>query len=104
MGSTLKTERRERQSEREREREMYLIVLLLITSAFGRPNSAQLDVAANIANQLNSIVDFSNEIGSLLGDYRLKRTVSADLEAAELNLLEMEKGLKTIQDQVPALQ
>jgi len=84
---------------------MYLIVLLLITLAFGRPNSAQLDVAANIVNQLDSIVDFSNEMGSLLGDSRLQRTVSeSTLEAAELNLLEMEKGLKTIQDQVPALQ
>merc|ERR1712018_1086677 len=44
-------------------------------------------------------------MGSLLGDSRLQRTVSeSTLEAAELNLLEMEKGLKTIQDQVPALQ
>merc|ERR1711953_509685 len=88
----------------EREREMYLIVLLLITSAFGRPNSAQLDVAANIANQLDSIVAFSNEMGSLLDDSPLIGTVSEDLEAAEQNLLEMEKGLKTLQDQVPAIQ
>merc|ERR1712241_260782 len=99
MGSTSQTGR-----EREREREMYLIVLLLISTALGRPNSAQLDVGENIVNQLNSIVHFTNETGNLLGDSRLIRAVSEGLEAAELNILELETGLNTLQAQVPGLQ
>merc|ERR1712241_979707 len=99
MGSTSQTGR-----EREREREMYLIVLLLISTALGRPNSAQLDVGENIVNQLNSIVRFTNETGNLLGDSRLIRAVSEGLEAAELNILEMEAGLNPLQAQVPGLQ
>merc|ERR1711963_1096581 len=81
---------------------MYLIVILLISTASGRPNSAQLDVGENIVNQLNSIVHFTNETGSLLGDSRLIRAVSEGLEAAELNI--MEAGLNTLQAQVPGLQ
>merc|ERR1711902_196696 len=88
MGSTSQT-------GREREREMYLIVILLISTASGRPNSAQLDVGENIVNQLNSIVRFTNETGSLLGDSRLIRAVSEGLQAAELNILEMEAGLQS---------
>merc|ERR1712004_285191 len=94
MGST---------SQTGREREMYLIVLLLISTALGRPNSAQLDVGENIVNQLNSIVRFANETGSLLGDSRLIRAVSEGLEAAELNILEMEAELNTLQAHVPGL-
>merc|ERR1719221_849602 len=75
---------------------MYLIVLLLISTALGRPNSAQLDVGENIVNQLNSIVHFTNDTGSLLGDSRLIRLVSEGLQAAaELNILEMEAGLQS---------
>merc|ERR1711923_410809 len=91
MGSTSQT-------GREREREMYLIVLLLISTASGRPNSAQLDVGENIVNQLNSIVHFTNETGSLLGDSRLIRAVSEGLQAAELNILEMEAHRTQAQD------
>merc|ERR1712073_262053 len=97
MGSTSQT-------GREREREMYLIVLLLISTALGRPNSAQLDVGENIVNQLNSIVRFTNETGSLLGDSRLIRAVSEGLQAAELNILEMEAELRTSQAQDYRLQ
>merc|ERR1712193_201387 len=92
------------QTGREREREMYLIVLLLISTALGRPNSAQLDVGENIVNQLDSIVHFTNETGSLLGDSRLIRLVSEGLQAAELNILEMEAELNPLQAQVPELQ
>merc|ERR1712062_181385 len=50
--------------EREREREMYLIVLLLIASAFGRPNSAQLDVDSNIEeNILQLSIELSQSEG-----------------------------------------
>merc|ERR1712079_503677 len=97
MGSTSQT-------GREREREMYLIVLLLISTALGRSNSAQLDVGENIVNQLNSIVRFTNETGSLLGDSRLIRAVSEGLQAAELNILEMEAELRTLQAQDYRLQ
>merc|ERR1719221_499178 len=83
---------------------MYLIVLLLISTASGRPNSAQLDVGENIVNQLNSIVRFTNETGSLLGDSRLIRAVSEDLQAAELNILQSEAELNPLQAQVPGLQ
>merc|ERR1712004_564450 len=94
MGST---------SQTGREREMYLIVLLLISTALGRPNSAQLDVGENIVNQLDSIVRFTNETGSLLGDSRLIRAVSEGLQAAELNILEMEAGVNTLIAQSPRL-
>merc|ERR1712004_195802 len=94
MGST---------SQTGREREMYLIVLLLISTALGRPGSAQLDVGENIVNQLNSIVHFTNETGSLLDDSRLIRAVSEGLQAAELNILELEAGLNTLQAQVLGL-
>merc|ERR1712241_860014 len=63
MGSTSQT-------GREREREMFLIVILLISTAFGRPNSAQL--------QRSSVI-------------------SDDLEAAELDILELEAGLSNLQ-------
>merc|ERR1712079_860883 len=97
MGSTSQT-------GREREREMYLIVLLLISTALGRSNSAQLDIGENIVNQLDSIVRFTNETGSLLGDSRLIRAVSEGLQAAELNILEMETELRTLQAQDYRLQ
>merc|ERR1711874_575008 len=84
------------QTGRERERKMFLIVLLLISPAFGRPSSAQLDVGEDIVNKLDSIVHFTNEMGNLLGDSRLIRTVSEGLQAVELNILEMEAGLNTI--------
>merc|ERR1739848_79239 len=92
-----------RQGERQREGEMYLIVILLISTALGRPNSAQLDVGEGIADIFNSIVRFTNETGSLLGDSRLIRAVSEGLQAAELNILEMEAGLNTLQAQVLGL-
>merc|ERR1712079_894186 len=97
MGSTSQT-------GREREREMYLIVLLLISTALGRSNSAQLDVGENIVNQLNSIVRFTNETGSLLGDSRLIRAVSEGLQTAEFDILELEAELNPLQAQVPGLQ
>merc|ERR1712154_80629 len=61
-------------SQTGREREMFLIVLLLISPAFGRPNSAQL--------QRSSVI-------------------SDDLEAAELDILELEAGLSNLQALVP---
>merc|ERR1712232_841188 len=91
MGSTSQT-------GREGEREMYLIVLLLISSAFGRPSS---DVEADIAEkvqQLEYIVHFNNETRNLLNSSRLLGSVSADLLAAEQNILEMETELNNLQE------
>merc|ERR1711953_634712 len=90
-------------TDREREREMFLIVLLLISPAFGRPGSAQLDVGEDIVNQLDSIVHFTSEMGNLLDESRLIGTVSEGLQAAELDILELEAGLNTLQAGVPAL-
>merc|ERR1712062_721684 len=79
-------------------REMYLIVLLLISSAFGRPSS---DVEADITEkvqQLKYIVHFNNETRNLLNSSRLLGSVSADLLAAEQNILEMETELNNLQE------
>merc|ERR1712079_165124 len=70
---------------REREREMYLIVLLPISSAFGRPDSAQVEVGGDIVNKLDSIVHFSNEMGNLLGYYRLIDKVEGIIQNYEYN-------------------
>jgi len=64
---------------------MYLIVLLLISSAFGRPNSAQVEVGGEIVNKLDSIVHFSNEMGNLLGYYRLIDKVEGIIQIYEYN-------------------
>merc|ERR1711953_1243937 len=94
MGSTSQT-------GREGEREMYLIVLLLISSAFGRPSS---DVEADITEkvkQLEYIVHFNNETRNLLNSSRLLGSVSDDLLAAENNILKMEIELNNLQEHVP---
>merc|ERR1711923_352678 len=95
MGSTSQT-------GREREGEMFLIVLLLISTALGSSGSAQVDVGEGIADILNSIVHFTNETGSLLGALMI-RTSSEGLQAAELNILQLEAELNILHAQVPAL-
>jgi len=92
MGST---------SQTGRERKMSLLVLLLISSAFGRPSS---DVEADITEkvkQLEYIVHFNNETRNLLNSSRLLGSVSDDLLAAEKNILEMEIELNDLQELVP---
>merc|ERR1712079_335607 len=94
MGST---------SQTGRERKMSLLVLLLISSAFGRPSS---DVEADITEkvkQLEYIVHFNNETRNLLNSSRLLGSVSNDLRAAEMNILEMETELNNLRELVPAL-
>jgi len=76
-------------------------VLLLISSAFGRPSS---DVEADITEkvkQLEYIVHFNNETRNLLNSSRLLGSVSDDLLAAEKNILEMEIELNNLQEHVP---
>jgi len=85
-------------SQTGRERKMSLLVLLLISSAFGRPSS---DVEADITEkvkQLEYIVHFNNETRNLLNSSRLLGSVSADLLAAEQNILEMETELNNLQE------
>merc|ERR1712141_579495 len=91
--------------DRERERgEMYLLLILLISPAFGRPSSGQLDVAEEIDNQLNDIVDFNEETGKLLNNSKLYEKVSKSLQEAEQNILEMEAELKSLQIRFTSLE
>merc|ERR1712066_732207 len=90
-------------TERER-REMYLLLILLVSPAFGRPSSDQLDVGEDISNQLDKIVNFTNETGKLLKNSKLFEKVSDSLTEAEQNILEMEAELKSLKSKIPQLQ
>merc|ERR1712241_635454 len=79
---------------------MYLL-LLLISHAFGRPSSAELESGVN---QLNSLTDFTKDVGKMWNSSRLFGTVSEGLEEAEQNILEMEAELKTLQFEIEQLQ
>merc|ERR1712062_183438 len=79
---------------------MYLL-LLLISHAFGRPSSAELE---SDVNQLNSLTDFTKDLGKMWNSSRLFGTVSEGLEEAEQNILEMEAELKTLQFEIEQLQ
>merc|ERR1712241_95077 len=79
---------------------MYLL-LLFISAAFGRPSSAELKSGVN---QLNSLTDFTKDMGKMWNNSRLFGTVSEGLEEAEQNILEMEAELKTLQFTIEQLQ
>merc|ERR1712062_339677 len=79
---------------------MYLL-LLLISHAFGRPSSAELESGVN---QLNSLTDFTKDLGKMWNSSRLFGTVSEGPEEAEQNILEMEAELKTLQFEIEQLQ
>jgi len=83
---------------------MYLLLILLISPAFGRPSSDQLDVGADIISQLESFINFNKETGEILGNSNLTEKVVESLLGAEQNLLELEVDLKTLQYKVPELQ
>merc|ERR1712062_264721 len=93
--------------DREREREtpiqMYLLVVFLISSAFGMPSKAELDVGAEIAKQLESLDNFSDELGDILNNSDLTKKVVRSLQAAGTIILEMEVKLKTLQYEVADL-
>jgi len=91
--------------DRERERrEMYLLLILLVSPAFGRPSSDQLDVGEDISNQLDDIVNFNNVTRNLLKNSTLFDEVSYSVKEAEQNILEMEAELKSLQSKIPQLQ
>merc|ERR1712062_240578 len=79
---------------------MYLL-LLFISAAFGRPSSAELESGVN---QLNSLTDFTKDLGKMWNSSRLFGTVSEGLEEAEQNILEMEAEIENLQLQNISLQ
>merc|ERR1712165_422650 len=87
----------------EREREMVLLLILLMSTAFGKPSSEQLDIGADIANQLDILTKFSHEAGTLFVNSSLIEEVVKSLLVAEEDLLQMEVGLKTLTYQFPEL-
>merc|ERR1712038_884704 len=84
----------ERGRQRER-REMYFQIILLITPAFGMPSKAA-DVGGEVANKLQSFIDFSAETGDLLKNSDWIQEVFVSLENTEQNLLDLEVELKTM--------
>jgi len=77
----------------DRERgEMYLLMILLVSPAFGRPSSD----LADIGDQLESFISFSQETGKILDNSKLTEKVVESLQGAEKNLLEMMVDLKTL--------
>merc|ERR1712038_1640199 len=84
----------ERGRQRER-REMYFQIILLITPAFGMPSKAA-DVGGEVANKLQSFIDFSAETGDLLKNSDWIHEVFVSLENTEQNLLDLEVELKTM--------
>merc|ERR1712038_1194008 len=84
----------ERGRQRKR-REMYFQIILLITPAFGMPSKAA-DVGGEVANKLQSFIDFSAETGDLLENSDWIKEVFKSLENTEQNLLDLEVELKTM--------
>merc|ERR1711953_1290300 len=93
----------DREGERETPIQMYLLVVFLISSAFGMPSKAELDVGAEIAKQLESLDNISVEIGEILNNSDLTKKVVESFQAAETIILEMEVKLKTLQYEVADL-
>merc|ERR1712073_102539 len=88
MGITSQTERGERSK-------MVILLILLVSTAFGRPSSDR-DVGTQIGNQLDDILEFNNEQGKLLNNANLFGKVSESLKNAQQNIIDMETELKTL--------
>merc|ERR1712062_506832 len=88
MGITSQTERGER-------RKMVILLILLVSTAFGRPSSDR-DVGTEIGNQLEDILEFNNEQGKLLNNSNLFGKVSESLKTAQQNIIDMETELETL--------
>jgi len=77
---------------------MYLLLqLLLISPAFGRPSSGQLEVGSWIANQLDFILSFNDEAKSILDGSGLIDMVVKSLQEAEQKILEMNAQLQLLE-------
>jgi len=80
------------------QRNMYLPLLLLVPSAFGMPNSAILEVGADVVDQLDSVVGFNNQTQKVLNSFKnLFKEVSSSLKEAERNIYKMDTELKSLQ-------
>merc|ERR1711953_1065909 len=82
-------------SQRER-REMVILLILLVSTAFGRPSSDR-DVGTQIGNQVDDIGHFSNETGKMLRNSSLTEEVIKMLLEAEQAILTMTAELKTLE-------
>merc|ERR1711992_462623 len=80
-------------------REMNLLLILFILPAFGRPSSDQLDVEAEIDNQLEIFTNFNNETGKILLNSTVVENVVKMLLEAERNILKMNGELKAMENQ-----
>ena len=76
---------------------MYLLLILLAAPAFGRPSSGQPDNGAEVAKQLDDIVNFTNETGKIFVNSSVIENVIKMLLEAEQNILEMNAELKTLE-------
>jgi len=76
---------------------MYLLLILLVAPAFGRPSSGQPDNGAEVAKQLDDIVNFTNETGKIFVNSSVIENVIKMLLEAEQNILEMNAELKTLE-------
>merc|ERR1712110_581138 len=80
------------------QRNMYLPLLLLVPSAFGMPNSAILEVGADVVDQLDSVVGFNNQTQKVLNSFKnLFKEVSSSLKEAERSIYKMDTELKSLQ-------
>merc|ERR1719325_204587 len=75
---------------------MVILLILLVSTAFGRPSSDQ-DVGTQIDNQVDDIRHFSNETGKMLRNSSLTEEVIKMLLEAEQTILKMTAELKTLQ-------
>merc|ERR1711953_73133 len=82
---------------REEKGEMNLLLILFILPAFGRPSSDQLDVGAEIDNQLEIFTNFNNETGKILLNSTVVENVVKMLLEAERNILKMQAELKKLE-------
>ena len=83
-----------------------LLLFLFVLPAFGRPSSGQeVDIGTSeVANQLESLLSFTEETGKILNNDKLIQNVVESLLGTEQNIFEMEVDLKTLKYEVPELQ
>ena len=76
---------------------MFLLLILLVSPAFGRPSSDELDVEAEVTNHLDIFTNFHHETGKLFLNSSVIETIVKMLLEAETNILEMHAKLKKIE-------
>ena len=76
---------------------MFLLLILLVSPAFGRPSSDELDVEAEVTNHLDIFANFHYETGKLFLNSSVIETIVKMLLEAEKNILEMHAKLKKIE-------